>query len=356
MSKWQRLSTGSQLALHLRAELERGRWTGRMPGVIRLAVELGVARNTVESALRELERDGVLVPQMVGKGRLIDLKGRTKMVSGLRVAILTGERSESRLDYMVELKHKLEESGHSVIHPSQSMTDLGMDLKRIAGLVGRTAADAWVVLSGPREVLEWFAAQSLPAFALFGRRRGLPIAGGGPDKVLEYARVTRSLIALGHRRIVLLARTRRRLPEPGASETSFLNELNLHGISAGSYHLPHWEESIEGFQHALEELFRITPPTAMIIQEAPLFVAAQQFLANRRIRVPQEVSLVCTDHDPTFEWCCPSISHIRWDSRPLVRRIVRWAAHVSLGKPDLRQTLTPAEFVPGGTIGRVVHA
>ena len=41
----------------------------------------------------------------------------------------------------------------------------------------------------------------------------------------------------------------------------------------------------------------------------------------------------------------------RWDSHPVVRRIVRWAADVSCGKEDLRQTLTPAEFVPGGSVG-----
>ena len=33
------------------------------------------------------------------------------------------------------------------------------------------------------------------------------------------------------------------------------------------------------------------------------------------------------------------------------RRIVEWAANVSRGKADLRQTLTPATFVEGGTIG-----
>jgi hypothetical protein len=37
----------------------------------------------------------------------------------------------------------------------------------------------------------------------------------------------------------------------------------------------------------------------------------------------------------------------------MVRRIVRWAANVASGKKDRRQTLIPAEFVPGGTIGPV---
>ena len=78
-----------------------------------------------------------------------------------------------------------------------------------------------------------------------------------------------------------------------------------------------------------------------------------QFLASRGIRVPSEVSLVCTDPDPSFAWSDPPVAHLRWDSRPLVRRIVRWANNASRGKEDIRQTTVPAEFVVGGTIGPV---
>ena len=42
---------------------------------------------------------------------------------------------------------------------------------------------------------------------------------------------------------------------------------------------------------------------------------------------------------------------MRWDSSPLVRRIVRWAAKVSRGKEDVRQTRVPAAFGMGGTVG-----
>ena len=65
------------------------------------------------------------------------------------------------------------------------------------------------------------------------------------------------------------------------------------------------------------------------------------------------VSLFCSDPDPAFAWCEPTISHIAWDSRPVVRRVVRWAANVSHGRDDRRQTLTKAEFVEGGTVGPV---
>ena len=177
------------------------------------------------------------------------------------------------------------------------------------------------------------------------------MAAVGPDKPAAVAEATRELIRLGHRKIVLMARPRRRLPEPGAPEKAFLRELASHGLAVGEYNLPAWEETPEDFHRCLEELFRVTPPTAMVIDETAFFFAAQQFLARLGLRVPEDVSLIATDPDPDFHWCRPSIAHISWDSGPLVRRIARWAANVGRGREDRRQNLTPATFVAGGTVG-----
>jgi DNA-binding LacI/PurR family transcriptional regulator len=160
------------------------------------------------------------------------------------------------------------------------------------------------------------------------------------------------LIDLGHHRIVLLCRRIRRLPAPGLSERAFLAELQAGGIRPGEYNLPDWEESNAGFQRCLEALFRITPPTAMIVDEVHYFVATLQFLQRTGLRVPGDVSLICTDDDPAFAACEPPISCITWDTRPLVRRVSNWASNVSRGKTDIRQTQTPATFIPGGTIAR----
>lgn len=227
-----------------------------------------------------------------------------------------------------------------------------MDVGRVARLVSRTAADAWVVVAGTREVLEWFASQPTPALAMFGRARHVRIACAANDKISAYAEGTRELIRLGHRRIVLLARAQRRLPQPGAIEQAFLDELAAHGLPLSHYNLPGWEETITGFHAFLDTLFRVSPPTALIVDEVQLFVAAQQFLARKRLRVPEEVSMICSDYDVAFDWCQPQVSHIRWDSDPLVRRIVGWVNHVSHGKRDLRQFFVTAEFVHGGSIGR----
>ncbi len=345
------LSAAEQVAAHLRERIETGGLRGEVPGVLVLAAELGVNHKTVEAALRFLERDGVLENQGSRKPRRVRALPPRGGRASLRIGILHGEPEEAQLDFLVEIRHRLIENGHDPFIARRTLVELGMKPERVADLVSRAPADAWMVVAGSREVMEWFADGPLPFFGLFGLVRRLQYAGAGPDKAPAYGEVVRTLAGLGHRRIVLLARERRHLPIPGYVERHFLKELGEAGIDASGYHFPQWEDTREGFHRMLEQLFRVTPPTALVVQEALLFAAVQQFLAARGIRVPQDVSLVCDDPDPTFRWQVPSVAHISWDNAPWVRRAVRWADNIARGRPDNRRVLSRAKFLPGGTIG-----
>jgi biotin operon repressor len=353
VSEFRIISVAEQAAEFLRTQILRGQWRGTMPGRHELAEELGINHKTVEIALKQLETQGLLEKQGVGRGRSIRLPDGKKNPRSLRIAILTGKGGDRTQDFLVELKHRLIEDGHAAFYTKPCLHDLGMDLRRISRLVNQTVADAWVVVGGSREVLAWFSEQAAPVFALFGRWTGLAIAGGGPDKLPAYREATRMLLNLGHQRIVLLTHVLRRLPVPGPCESAFLSELESAGITPGNYHLPDWEETVDGFHARLESLFQVTPPTALIVDSVPLFAAMEQFIARRGMRAPEDVSLICTDESVTFRWHRPSVSHIRWEKGPVVRRVVNWAANISHGNADLRQTHTRAEFVTGGNIGRV---
>lgn len=349
-----RIRTGAeQVADHLRREIMSGRWKETIPGIHQLADELGVNHKTVKAALSLLEIDKLVVSQGPGRRRRIDRTNQSGTPHHLRICILTGDADTKTRDYMLNLHHELGAAGHQVFFAPGSLEELRMDLKRVMRLVNQVDADAWLISSGTRDILEWFATQDFPAFALFGRRGGLSIPSIGPDHVTAIIETTRRLAKLGHRRMVLLCRKGRRLPEPGAVERAFLNELKELGIEPSSYHLPDWEETPEGLHDCLESLFRVTPPTALIMDEPPFLIGALQFLGQRNIQVPQDVSLLAGDPDASFEWCYPSIAHVQWDSRPWIRRVVRWAANVSTGKEDLRQTLTKARFFEGGSVGPV---
>jgi DNA-binding LacI/PurR family transcriptional regulator len=109
----------------------------------------------------------------------------------------------------------------------------------------------------------------------------------------------------------------------------------------------------EALRRCLQSLFRISPPTALIVGEDSILFAVRDHLANLGLIVPREISLICLDQNPKFSWCDPLIAHFVWDFTSINRRVVRWARNVALGRDDRRQTVTMARFVKGGTIGPV---
>ncbi len=350
MKPFEPLSVVQQLAAHLREAILRGELTGVMPGIRQLAGELGVGSNTVIAAVGQLEREGLLQPR--GPGR------RSRIVvpedcprPAFRVTLLPYEREDYTRELTAEIQQRLKEVGHEVTLAERSLVELGMKVDRVARMVKRTETDAWVVESATQDVLEWFVTHSAPTLALFGRFRGLPLAGTGPDKVEAFRAAARRLVQLGHRRIVLLQPEHMRKPEPGLLLRETLQEMETHGIITGRYNLPDWEQSAHGLRRCLDSLFAVTPPTALFIDRPSELVAVLQYLARRGLSVPRDVSLICSDDDPIFAWCEPPVSCVRWGLRPLVNRVVRWVDRVARGQHDRRQLFVRAEFVERGTVG-----
>jgi LacI family transcriptional regulator len=345
------LSIAEQVAAYVRDEIMRGRWSGEVPGMNRLAPELGVNAKTVEAALQLLEKQGLLVPQGRGRRRRIAESEKTAEARPLRVGILLYEKADRRASYLLDLLQRLKDSGHESFYAEMTLRDLGGDVKRIARFVEGTEVDAWVVMAGSREVLDWFGGQTTPAFALFGRNTQTPLAGISLNKGEALIELTDRLVGLGHRRIVLLVREERRRPNPAHLEQLILDRLVAHGIATGPYTLPDWGDSPEELSRALDSLFEHTPPTALIIDQPSLCVAVIQHFSRLGISCPDQVSLACTDTSESFEWCVPAIAHIDWDSRPVINRVVRWASHISRGMDDLRKSSSKVRLVFWGTIG-----
>lgn len=345
-------SASEQVADYLREEILRGKWVETMPGEDRLMAQLGIGRNTIQLALTQLEQKGFLVGQGPGRRRRIVIPKNTP-ASSLQIAILDYDPPAKNERIQIELLNLLREAGHAPFFTAKTLVELQMDTRRIARLVKETDADAWIICAAPREVIEWFAKLNIPVFGQFGIWLGFPIAGVGPDYVPAVQSAVRRLVELGHHRIVTLVQRGQHAHGYAQTTVAILAEMEKHGIQTGSYNLPSWDGSEEGFQHCLESLFQHTPPSALIIEEPTRFFATLQFCGNRGLRVPQDISLICCELPPSFASGMPAVSHLRWDYHPIVRRIARWADNVARGKEDLRQTFIKAEFIEGGTIGVV---
>ena len=352
MKPFRPLSAIEQLAAHLREEIGSGGLDGEMPGVAHLVRSLGVGTKTVVAAIEILRSEGILeAPGKRRPNRIVAVKSANK--TGLRVRILLYEPSDAHNEHVLQLGSRLVERGHHFSYAAKTLVGLNFDVKRVARMVEKEDADAWVIQAGSRSVLEWFAARPVPAFALFGRQSQLPIASLATVKSPAVAKVLQRLVDYGHRRIVLLAREERRKPTPGMMERRYLTELERLGIQTGTFNLPDWEDNVRGLHRCLDSLFRHTPPTALLMGEPALFFALQQYLLGKGLDVPRDVSLIVLDDHPAFEWFDPEVSRIRNDIRRRLPRVVRWVENVAKGREDRRETLIHAEFVEGGTIGPV---
>ncbi len=221
MSNLRILSANEQVTEHLRKELIRGTWRGSMPGGDSLANELGIRRSAMEGALQKLEKEGVLVGQGPRRRRLIGMSV-DQVSRSLRIGILLFDDIDMGQDSIIEVRHRLAKAGYEPFYLTKTLCDLSMDVKRVALYVKTIETDAWVIASGSRGVLDWFAKGPKPAFALFGRRHKVSIAGTGPLSLSSIVTITRRLSELGHQRIVMLSRKARRLPTPAAFERAFL--------------------------------------------------------------------------------------------------------------------------------------
>lgn len=351
------LSIGEQTVEHLRKGIQEGRWSGRLPGVVRLAKECDVSTGVVRSALRRLEVEGVISSRGLGRSRsVMSPEEGGAPLSALRVAILLYDSIGETSTILWEIQRNLEFTGYVVTIAEKSQNQLNFNLKNITRMVETTPADAWIVSAGSRELLTWFADQKIPSLALYGRSNGLALARTGPDKLPAYLDATRQVIALGHRRIVMITRAGRRKPVPGTLERLILAEMRANGIATGPYNLPDWEETPAGLNTLLENLFRTTPPTTLIIDEFPKLIATMQFLANHQIDIPGQVSLIFADFDKALDWCYPDIAQMKWDTSLVIRRVIRWVTAVRKGNPDRKTINVPANFVSGGSIGPVPQA
>jgi LacI family transcriptional regulator len=218
-------------------------------------------------------------------------------------------------------------------------------------MIKAAEADCWIVESGDEETLGWFEGLGKPVFAIGGHAPRFPEMPGVGSLLRPVIEATvRRLADLGHQRIIFLIETSMHAWHR-TSPTGFCAILENAGITSGPYNLPDWEETPDGLQALLESLFRVSPPTAIIALYPTWMNGVLAFMARRGLKTPDDVSLVCGCHEPTFDWIRPQIAHFRHGDEVVEKVLLEWAKRVIQGKRYVRKTKVKVELIEGGTLG-----
>ena len=346
---------------HLREGFRSGHWCGLLPGVRVLARELDVSKDTVEAALRRLEKDGCLKSGGPGRRREIVMsRDGNRPDRMMRVGLLLSapmEHINPISQYIIlKLIRRIENAGHVCFIAEKGMRDLGNKLSRITRMVLAAKADAWVVYSAPGNVARWFSGFPVPTMLMGGLSNGLSMASSSTDLSVALHAAVHCLTEHGHRRIVAVSPESWRIPAHSKSALDFLAAMEANGHRPSSYNLPMWESSPEGLEKLLISIFRITPPSALLFVEPASCVATLGFLGRKGLRIPRDISIVCMTTNPLFDLLPQRLAHFEWPMDQHVLRTVRWIERLAKGETDLQEAAFPAVFHPGETIGPASHA
>lgn len=353
----QRQNASEQTACYLRKCIREGQFAGALPGVEALAAVCDVSPVTMRAALRQLEEDGTLLPATAGKPRQISesTSADAGASRALRIMILPGERIEDEdgtfQQTVTQLRARLESAGHVCTVTARSQSQMGYDPRAVRKYLQGFSPDAWIIIGGGRDTLEWLATLPVPVMGIGGNCAGLPISSTGMDTAPPFREGVRRLVDLGHRRIVFLAPAF--LRGAGASPCAGIltEELASCGVYASDYNFPNWEETPAGLVRVLHGCFQVTPPTALIVTYSSWVAGVLSFMASRNLRVPEHVSLLCLGSDHWMSWHRPEVARMCGDDSAMIRQILHWSQAIARGQTQQRHQRFPLNLIEGGSVG-----
>ncbi|MFF9281653.1 LacI family DNA-binding transcriptional regulator [Streptomyces griseosporeus] len=122
---------------------------------------------------------------------------------------------------------------------------------------------------------------------------------------------TEHLLALGHERIAVIGGNRRMLCS-GARVAGYRSALAAAGVPYRSEYVRHggFDEAVAG--RRMRELLELPePPTAVFVCSDRMALGAYEALAERGVRVPEDLSVVGFDDLPESRWAVPALTTVR---------------------------------------------
>lgn len=284
-----------------------------LPGMRVLAEQYQSSVSTIEQALNHLEEMGITEPVQHGKKRQVNLPKLRKIAS------LQG-RMDNRILFLATVDHSapLARAAFEQFLELCDREGLSLDYIQIPTEPSEvhellTAIQPrGIILFGVPGPIEKLAASLHIPSVWIGTRIMRPFHVPGyyyVDISNLFSLAFQRAWAAGHRRIVAPMVT------PHFYYDKFAAEIKKEypgGAKAFSkrYNLPIIESvAATDYIAGLREIFRYTPPTCLILYDVSHYLVVTSFLLEKRLRIPDDISVILLTADPLLDDIIPTIDH-----------------------------------------------
>jgi len=338
-------------------QIAAGRWKGWLPQERSLAPTLGISRNTLRAALQRLRTNGVIEP-IRGQGYQIIKSSFTKTRGGTQrrtVMVLSPEPLDwlrPTLSILIDelrvilFQNDIHLEVHSGKHYYRSSTPA-----LLKKLVAQHPATCWILIRASARVQQWFAQQKIPCLVSGSTFPGVQLPSVDLDYYAVGAHAAGRFLGLGHRHLLIVA-------EAGSFAglnacTSGFCEVTEKTPGATATILKH-SGNIEEIRSLLIKTFNRKPrPTGVLVANSYFYLTVSGALHQQGLRVPDDVSLMCTDSDHFLPFVLPQPSHYDFNHESFARKLAQKIDKILHGDPlkekDVR--LFP-KFLPGDSLGK----
>lgn len=220
-------------------------------------------------------------------------------------------------------------------------------------LVAQSPCDGWILASANHACQSWFQAQGLVTVVAGSSHDGVALPSVDVDMLATSRHAATVLLRRGHRRLALLLE---RADWAGfrLTEQGFIEGVRQFGNNATGLVCRH-DGHVADLQRVLSRLLRSpAPPTALFIVNPFHYLAVAAILADRGLKVPQDISLLCRDDDACLRYL--PVVPSRYSSSALAQAKQLFATLTTAmqsrsERPPSKSLLLIPEFIAGASIG-----
>jgi DNA-binding LacI/PurR family transcriptional regulator len=307
---------------------------------------------TCDAAIQILERRGLLAPAEPRKPRRIvdlgfqDKKSAKRDVETL-LLIIDKYEQDATCPILIGIREFWLKEFGDVRVVKEDLARFKDPQERLKRWIGREKADCLLLYVAPIVWAEAAHATGLPTHMLGGARdKEGTFTGSGFELGSDMISLLERLSKLGHQRIISpthMSRNRLRKAMIRAYVEVFGGVETDYEKNVPVFH----EADPKVWQSYWTKVFLFERPTAVIVENAKALQSLYGFCFVNRVRIPQDLSVVCVTNERELEWVYPLPTRMRFPSEKAVRHFRRWAEG-NFAKSKFK--IIPLEWEEGDTI------